>query len=302
MNLLAPIIAIGLVLAPSQMVSDQLVARLTGAHAEVSTAQIPPYTPVPVPVKVGGAVPPGTAGSMFAIDVATGQTLQATQGDISRPIASVTKMVTALIVVKDMDLNKVVTIPQLPTYLPEDEIVGLKPGEQYTVRDLLAAMLIGSANDAADSLAIIDAGSKDAFASKMNILMAAWRIPSSHFTNPSGLSDKDNYSSASSLATIGNLAIKNATIKQLVNTQTATIKSTEGRTITLKTTDTLLQNGAFQGIKTGYTVAAGQCFVGLTTIQGHQVITVVLGSQDRFGDTQRLVQWINQSYQWQKPH
>jgi D-alanyl-D-alanine carboxypeptidase len=77
------------------------------------------------------------------------------------------------------------------------------------------------------------------------------------------------------------------------------ISDQSGRVYDLKAIDELLQNGAFTGIKTGYTVAAGQCFVGLTSIAGHPVITVLLNSPDRFGETQALADWIGKTYTWQ---
>jgi D-alanyl-D-alanine carboxypeptidase len=196
-------------------------------------------------------------------------------------------------------MDQVVVVPPLPHYQPEDETVGLQPGESYTVHDLLAALLINSANDAADALATLDSGSNEAFSAQMNSLMGEWGIRNIHFSNPSGLQDKDNQASAQAVAQIALLALHNQGITKLVNKQTSNITSVGGRITPLKSTNQLLQNGRFTGIKTGYTVAAGECFVGMTAIQGHQIITVILGSLDRFGETQTLVDWINRTYSWQ---
>jgi len=190
-------------------------------------------------------------------------------------------------------------VPKLPEYQPADEKIGLQEGAKLTMHDLMAALLVNSANDAADTLAISISGSRENFASEMNRVMEDWGIDDAHFSNPSGLSDTDNAASAKALAQIGKLAIRNKTIAKLVQTQTTTIKDDKGHQYKLTSTDKLLQKGGYKGIKTGYTPAAGECFVGLTTVQGHPVITVVLGSHDRFGDTQKLVSWINTTYQWQ---
>jgi D-alanyl-D-alanine carboxypeptidase (penicillin-binding protein 5/6) len=165
---------------------------------------------------------------------------------------------------------------------------------------LLAAMLIASDDDAADALALADSGSLAAFSNQMNSIPPRWGIDHTHFSNASGLTDKANYASARSLAQLASLLIQNPTAQRLVASPAATITDAAGQSYSLKSTDDLLQSGAFTGIKTGYTPAAGQCFVGLaTTPDNHQVITVVLGSGDRFGDTQKLLTWIEDNYTWQ---
>jgi D-alanyl-D-alanine carboxypeptidase (penicillin-binding protein 5/6) len=176
--------------------------------------------------------------------------------------------------------------------------VGLQPGETYTVGDLVRAALINSGDDAADALALMDAGSEAKFVSDMNAKMSAWGIAGIHFSNPSGLKDQDNYATAAAVAKIAELALSSSFIRQTVSQQEATITSTSGRTINLSTTDNLLATGQFYGIKTGYTPAAGECFVGLTRIDGHEVVTVVLGAGDRFGATQTLTNWISRNWQW----
>ncbi len=257
------------------------------------------YEAPSVPIKVATKPLQLGAASAYAIDVTTGEVLYSSRPDTQRPIASITKLVTAMVILRSHNLDELVTIPALPTYTPDDALVGLKPGSVFTVRDLLAGLLIHSGNDAADALAIADSGSREAFAAKMNRFVAEWGIMAARFSNPSGLGDNGNSASAEALAKISLLALRNPTVTSLVKTPTATITSKDGQIFKLETTDHLLQSGRFHGIKTGYTVAAGQCFVGLTTIQGHQVITVILGSQDRFGESMLLADWINTTYQWQ---
>jgi D-alanyl-D-alanine carboxypeptidase (penicillin-binding protein 5/6) len=113
------------------------------------------------------------------------------------------------------------------------------------------------------------------------------------------LNDINNAASAQAVAQISQFILRNPSLRELVGTGATSIRSQQGRVLNLAPTNQLLQSGRFDGIKTGYTLAAGQCFVGLTTVQGHEVITVILGSSDRFGDTLLLTNWINRNYIWQ---
>jgi D-alanyl-D-alanine carboxypeptidase (penicillin-binding protein 5/6) len=132
----------------------------------------------------------------------------------------------------------------------------------------------------------------------MNAKTAEWGITDTHFTNPTGLQDAGNYASAEALTKIAGLSLASPLTRQTIRQSSATITSGGGRVIPLQTTNKLLDSGKYYGIKTGYTPAAGECFVGLTRIQGHEVITVVLGAGDRFGTTQTLTNWIGRNWQW----
>ena len=253
----------------------------------------------PTPIKVGNTETGINATSVIAIDKASGTVLFERNADQKRPIASITKLATAIESVGSYNLDETVTIPQLPTYNPGDEIIGLKAGETFKVKDLLKALLVNSANDAADSLAIINSGSSEAFSKNMTEKVKEWGVEDANFNNPSGLKDEGNEASARAVAKIGMVALHNQAIEQLVATGTTSITSTSGRAIALEPTNKLLQTGQYKGIKTGYTLASGQCFIGLVNVQGHEVITVVLNSPDRFGETQQLVNWIDKSYKWQ---
>ncbi|HVE81161.1 MAG TPA: serine hydrolase [Candidatus Dormibacteraeota bacterium] len=288
-------------LAPVAALPPELNHELVQASAGLEEKALPSPTTAttPVPVKSGTEPLQLGAASVYAIDVQTGQALFGKQPNDKRAIASVTKMATALAIIKRHDLKKTVTIPPLPAYKPEDHIIGLKPGQQFTMGDLLAALLVASANDAADALAIIDSGSQEAFADTMNTVPKQWGVEGTNFNNPSGLVDEGNYATAKSLAQMGGLLIQNQTARSLVGTRQQAIYAASGQRYDLATTDQLLAGGKFKGIKTGYTPAAGQCFVGLTETRGHEVITVVLGSTDRFGETAKLAGWIERNYTWQ---
>ncbi len=257
-----------------------------------------PATIAPLPVRNDSQPLNLDAASALAVDTATGTVLYAQNPDAKRPIASLTKLVTALVIISRHPLDQKVTIPQLPNYDPADETIGLHQGEVYTERDLLTALLVNSEDDAADALAIADSGSQQAFAAEMNAKMSEWGITDTHFSNPSGLIDQNNYATATALVKIAQLALTNPFIRTTVDEQSATITSQADRVLPLTTTDDLLASGQFYGIKTGYTEGAGECFVGLTRINGHGVITVVLGANDRFGATEQLVNWIGTNWQW----
>jgi serine-type D-Ala-D-Ala carboxypeptidase (penicillin-binding protein 5/6) len=270
----------------------------TGRLVTQAPAKLAPVTFAPLPVHMGTDPLELKLASGYAVDVATGTVLYEKNPDDKRPIASVTKMVTALVVLSRHAPDEAVQIPTLPTYGPYDERIGLTPGETYHLGDLVRGALINSGNDAADALALIDADTTPKFATHMNAKMTEWGINNTRFSSPSGLQDAANYASAESLAKIGALALTNPFIRETVGQSQATITSTAGRTLNLTTTNQLLATGQFYGIKTGYTPVAGECFVGLTRIQGHEVITVVLGADSRFGATQTLANWIDHNWQW----
>jgi D-alanyl-D-alanine carboxypeptidase (penicillin-binding protein 5/6) len=277
-------------------------ARLSADASTNSTGPMPanasPLAASSIPVKIASAPLSLNAASAIAVDESTGTVLYSQDVDTERPIASDTKLINTMVILSRHKVTDTVTIPKLPTYQPADEVIGLVPGETYTVGALVQAALIQSADDSADALAIWDAGSATKFSDEMNAKMKQWGITGTHFSSPSGLQDTNNYATASALAKIASLAMTDPFIKQTVDQPSATITSGAGRQITLTTTDDLLASGNFYGIKTGYTPAAGECFVGLTRIQGHEVITVVLGATDRFGATQDLANWIGSNWQW----
>ncbi len=254
--------------------------------------------PVQMPVKTTGEMLQLGASSSLAVDVDTNTVLFTKNASERRPIASITKLVTAMVVLRDHQLSEVVTVPALPTYQSEDATMGLVAGQQFKLGDLLKAAMISSANDAADALAIADSGSKEAFGAKMNGLVSDWGISDAHFTNPTGLVDQDNYASADALAKIGKIALANTELRTLVATRSSQITSLNGQTFNLASTNQLLSDARFSGLKTGYTAAAGQSLVGLVDVHGHKVITVVLNSPDRFGETQALVNYLERTYTW----
>ncbi len=240
-----------------------------------------------------------SASGAIAIDAGTGQVLYAKNAAKALPIASITKVFTVLVMLRDHSLDETVTVPVLPAYPAGAVVLGAPAGSKFKLSELVKAALIPSDNDAADSLAIHDSGSVKAFTAKMNALVADWKITGLHFSSASGLEDNDNYASPAALAAAARLLLSNQAAASITSSQTATISDQSGHTYNLATTNELLKKPGFTGIKTGYTPAAGQCVIARATINGHQVITVILGSQDRFGETEQLVNAIKEAYSWQ---
>lgn len=280
-----------------------LISRYTSGVVDTSQTSAQITVPdQPMPTATGElTTPPLTATAVYAVDVETGTVLLSKNADQPKPVASITKLATVITYMSRHNLDETITIPQLPAYQAGAELIGLKPGERYLAKDIVAAALIPSANDAADTLALHDSGSIEDFSKNMQEQLASWGIDGAQFNNPSGLTTGStlNQVSAKGVADMGLLAIRNPEVKQLVQTARTSVSSLEGRPLTLSSTNQLLPTGRFYGIKTGYTQEAGQCFVSLATVNGHQIVMVVLGSQNRFGETEQLLNWISRSYTWQ---
>jgi D-alanyl-D-alanine carboxypeptidase (penicillin-binding protein 5/6) len=177
--------------------------------------------------------------------------------------------------------------------------LGLIPGQKFKLGELIEAALIPSANDAADALALFDAGTIDGFNGKMNDLITDWGISDSRFTSASGLNETGQAVSALSLAKLAKLAITNQTIAQTVSQSLGIVTDLSGTSYRVTSTNRLLSDPRVKGIKTGFTPAAGQSLVVLAMIRGRPVITVMLNSPDRFGETLNLIDWVERTYQWQ---
>ena len=280
--------AIGLT-PPRGLVRNQQLPAAQVAQAAASA---------PVPVAQNASQPVVYAGSAYVVDATTGTVLYQKGAEISRPIASLTKMMTMLVILKNHDPNEEVTVPQLEPYKYGDALAGLTPGEKFKLKDLVAAALIPSDNDAADALAIYDSGTKEKFYGKMNTIAQEWGITGATFASASGLQDAGNLASAKDLATIARLGLHNKLFSELTSTKTMQISNQQGKIYTLNTTNDLLDGVRVFGVKTGYTPAAGECLVTLSKINGHDIITVVLGSYDRFGETTRILDWVTNNYSW----
>jgi D-alanyl-D-alanine carboxypeptidase len=208
------------------------------------------------------------------------------------PIASLTKLMTVYLVLRDKSLDESITIPKdVATVQSGGSVVaGLVAGDQVKAEDLVRATLIPSANDAAVSLAVWHSGSIKDFVNHMNEAAKQLGMNDTHFENPTGLDSVGHVSSARDLALITHYLLENDYFRTTVGTKSTSFKSASGRAYAFTTTNELLNNApSVRGVKTGYTQAAGECLVTLSERDGREIITVVLGSSDRFGESRSMI-------------
>lgn len=213
-------------------------------------------------------------------------------------LASTTKIMTAIIASEHFTSADVLTVPT-------EAIVGgssmeLSGGERLTFRSLLYGMMLNSGNDAAFTIAMNYPGGYDAFVSRMNERALEMGLEDTHFDNPAGFDSPTNYSSAYDLLQIGIAAMQNAKLGRVFSTKETSVTSIDKTQIhILKNLNKLLNQNGVLGIKTGTTEKAGESFVGLIKKNGHTILTVMLNSNDRFGETKELIDWIFTNYSWQ---
>jgi serine-type D-Ala-D-Ala carboxypeptidase (penicillin-binding protein 5/6) len=216
------------------------------------------------------------AQSAALVDSYSGEFLYTKNPDAKEYPASSTKILTALIVIEAGNLDQMVTVAPEDTKV-EPSSLDLKPGQQFTRRQLLFGMLLKSANDVAMCLARDNAGSVPAFAEKMNLRAAELGATSSHFVNPHGLHDPNHYTTAHDLVLIARAAMQQPLFRQIVSTIYYTWRIPTGQVEELRNHNRLLRHFAgCNGLKTGYTRPAQQVLVSSALRGGHEVISVVL--------------------------
>ena len=219
---------------------------------------------------------PLAAQSAALVDSYSGEFLYAKNPDAKEYPASSTKILTALIVIEAGNLDQLVTVAPEDTKV-EPSSLDLKPGQQFTRRQLLFGMLLKSANDVAMCLARDNAGSVPEFAEKMNLRAAELGATSSHFVNPHGLHDPNHYTTAHDLVLIARAAMQQPLFRQIVSTIYYTWRTPTGQVEELRNHNRLLRHFAgCNGLKTGYTRPAQQVLVSSALRGGHEVISVVL--------------------------
>lgn len=237
-----------------------------------------------------------TASGVIIVDLDSGQTVYDRNVAIPRPMASLTKLMTALIIVENHSLDELVTVPQ-----EVEDVIGTKawlpPGEQFTVGDLLSALLIMSANDAAITLAQFHSGSVDAFVDVMNTRAAELGLKDTTYENPSGLDAPIQRSSPRDLAWLAMFDMRLEPIQERLATPLKDITSVRGKTITLVHTHQLLRDAEPTNViagKTGTTDAAGQCLLSIVESGGRRYIAVLLHSKDRYADMRAVLSMLPQ--------
>lgn len=240
-----------------------------------------------------GAIPQTHAASVMVVDARTGKVLHSVNADASRPVASTQKLLTALIVAEAGNLDAKVRV-EAPDTWAEPSMLHIKPGEVYRRGDLLRILLVKSMNDVARCLARDNAGSVEAFAAKMNAKAQQIGMTHSHFVNPNGLPAPGQYSTARDMSRLALNAYRNRTIRNIVNIKETTWQYPDGHTTVFKNTNRVLKGYALcNGMKTGYTEAAGHCLISSAANNGREVISVVLGDtrDGVWNDSYHLLSW-----------
>ncbi len=212
-----------------------------------------------------------------------GKTLWAQSPDLRLPPASLTKLMTALLVMEAGALDRIVVVDRAAAAETGTRI-GLRVGDRLSADALLSAMLISSANDACHALASDLAGSELEFVKRMNARVLELGLVNTKFANACGHDAQGQYASAEDLAVIAELDLGFARFVELVAMPSAEIMGADGgRRFTLKASNALLGRYAgISGVKTGFTPAAGKCLVALAERKGRRVLLVLLNAPDRW--------------------
>jgi len=264
------------------------------SHRKRAKAKQDTQDTIPAPTEfTPEGIPKTTAASVIVVDANSGKILYEKNADQTRPAASTQKLLTALIVAESGFLDRPVTVQ--PTDTMADPVkLNIKAGDTYQRIDLLRALLVKSPNDVARCLARDNAGGIDAFAEVMNRRAQQLGAVHSHFVNPNGLPVPGQYSSARDLSLIARAAYANQTIRSIVCLPQLVFRYANGRTRELENTNKLLRRFPYcNGMKTGYTDAAGKCLIASGTRPGKDVIVVVLGDSSSrvWRDASALLSW-----------
>lgn len=246
----------------------------------------------------GGTPPTVSARSAAVIECSSGEVIFAKNENERLPMASTTKIMTALTVIESCDLSQEVTIPKEACGI-EGSSVYLREGEVFSVEELLYALMLASANDAATALALHAGGSIEAFAEKMNAVASSLGLTDTHFTNPHGLSDDDHYTTAKELAKIAAHASKNEVFRRICSTKKTIIRQDSKESARLLTNHNKLLSlypDAF-GIKTGFTKVSGRCLVSGAERDGISFIAVTLNAPDDWNDHVSMLDYAFSLYE-----
>ena len=237
-----------------------------------------------------------SAGGVMLMDARTHKVLYAKTAHEKLPMASTTKIMTAILAIEAGNLDALVTVPQ-EAYGVEGSSMYLRLGEQISMRDLLYGLMLVSGNDAAVAIAVHVGGSVEGFAALMNAKAASLGAHNTHFVTPNGLPDPDHYTTAYDLGLIACYAMQNETFREIVGT--TYYQTTTGEIArTVKNKNKILwEYEGGNGVKTGYTMAAGKCLVFAAEREGMQLVGVVLNCPDMFPSAKRLLDYGFETYQ-----
>lgn len=225
-------------------------------------------------------------------DLRTGQVLFEQNADLSMAPASLTKIMSAIVILEEGDLDDQVTVSRQAAAAHRTKLY-LKPGQVLPLRGLLEAMLIRSANDACLAAVEHVGGDEESFVAKMNAKAAAIGLPRTHFQNACGFDMSDHFSTAEDLAVLTEYAMGHETFAAIVKEPAAVIRTTDQRKKYIaRTTNRLLgtMDGVI-GVKTGYTSGAGRCLITIVTRDGRELLLVLLNARQRWWRAHELLEY-----------
>ncbi|MDO9444343.1 MAG: D-alanyl-D-alanine carboxypeptidase family protein [Dehalococcoidia bacterium] len=264
---------------------------------------VDPLAVAPTPVE-GVPFPEISAGAGIVLDGDSLAVLWDRNAHERREPASVTKMVTAILAAENASMEAVFTSDVHHWALEWDSsTMGLEPGDQFTLRDLLLGLMLVSGNDAAIVIGRHIAGSDEAFVDAMNVLVGRLGLQDTHFMNAHGFSQPGHYSSAYDLALIARYLMSIPALREVVGTEQVTVTGTgaEGqeRSFELYSHNPLLNyTPGVDGVKTGFTEGAGRTFAVTAERDGHRVYVVILDAPLRAEDSIALIEWAFAAHRW----
>lgn len=281
-----------LVISGKITVPSQILKRISVQPSKV-------FPPIPV-LTDNSSFPTLSAEGVIATDLDSGITLYEKNSDLPLLPASTTKIVTALVSLDTYKLAQVLTVPQGINV--DGQKMGLYPGEKMKFENILYGLLVYSANDAAEALAIDYPGGYDSFIAAMNVKAKDLSMVNSHFDNPVGLDTDGQRSTAKDLIRASEVAMRDPEFAKIVGTKNIAITDESGKTsYNLQNVNELLGSvPGVMGVKTGWTEDARENLVTYIVRDNHHIMIALLGSQDRFGETKELIDWIFGSYKWQE--
>lgn len=216
-------------------------------------------------------------------DAGDGELLAAHRARTSYPIASTTKLMTAIVALDALGLDETVVAPGYSPSSPAESLLGLVEGERIAVRDLIYGLLLASGNDAAQALAQAAAGSESAFVRRMNRTARRLGLGRTAYANPIGLDETGNYSSAADLVELARVLLRDRFLRRVVDTPETTLGS-GARPRTVVNRNNLVRTVPFvTGVKTGYTLGAGNVLVASARRDGVELVSAVLGAPTESG-------------------
>jgi len=276
-----------------------LVPLVVGPQVVASPGEFGPYV---------AQVDPAAGPVWFAVDLTNGVALYDDGGDTPMAPASTAKLLTALTAQRVLSINEQVTVVEADMVPEEFSRMGLEPGDVVTVEQLLYGALVPSGGDAARALARsgglkLEPDSSDPverFVQEMNAVAASLGMTSSAFGNPVGQDDERSWTTARDLVRAGEQVLRDPLLSAIVRTPWASValNGPNPRELVIENSNQFVLFDDAIGIKTGTTDAAGQNLISAFRFGEHTIVTVVLGSADRYGDTTAMLDLVRESWTW----